>query len=77
MPDRDEEAAFRKRLRRAPSKPASRYGGYVVAASLAVMGATCSIVAKSQPIFLSGFLLMGAGVVAALLAYRANRHWFG
>ncbi len=71
----DEAERFRRELKRAPSRPASRSAGYVVGVVLAVFGVGTTLGAASGPMFWSGLIIASGGAVIAALTFRANTRW--
>ena len=71
----DDEEEFRRALKRDVSRPESRSGFYIYAAVCLGVGVLSIVGAKSRPIFLSGFILVAASVVLAVVGWMKNRRW--
>ncbi len=71
----DDEAEFRKNLRRSPTKPSSRSAGYVVAGVLVLAGGVSLAAARSSAATYGSAAIIAAGLFAAGRAYRQNARW--
>lgn len=69
MSDQDD---FKRRLR-GPGKPASPVASYVAAAAVSVVGIVSVLGAKSRPIYLSGWLIVGFCLAWAFRTYWLDR----
>lgn len=71
----DEAERFRRELKRAPARPASRSAGYVVGVVLLLFGVGTTLGSASSAMFWSGLIIVSGGLGVFALTYRANQRW--
>ena len=67
------DRGFGRRLRRAAPRPASPRAWYAAAFAASLVGLVSVLGARSEPIFISGWLIMATAALGALYVWRASR----